>query len=75
MKNFLTLKLSRFVNFLTQSKTLKGPKTLNSGKNQLRTGKNNLKILVEGLCCLFMITWFMGADLNIFGLIKRCVNF
>jgi hypothetical protein len=35
---------------------------------------NNLNILAEGLCCLFIITWFMGAARIILGQIKICVK-
>ena len=38
-------------------------------------GKNNLNILAEGVCCLFILTWFMGAAWIILGLIKRCVKY
>jgi hypothetical protein len=51
------------------------PKTLHSGKNQLMIGKNNLNILEEGLCCSFIIPWFMGAAWIILGQIKRYVQF
>ena len=37
-------------------------------------GKNNLNILAEGVYCLFILTWFMGAAWIILGLIKKIVK-
>ena len=67
LESFRALKLSRLENILTLiSKTLnenfraqklswlenfRALKTFHSGKNQLITGKNNLYIPSDGLCC------------------------
>jgi hypothetical protein len=72
MEDFLTLKLSRLENFKALKLSwLENVRAL----IQLMTGNNNLNILSAGLCCLFMITWFMGAVWIILGLTKKCVKF
>jgi hypothetical protein len=43
-------------------------------KESINDWKNKLNILAAGLCCLFLVTWFMVAVWIVLGLIKDVKN-